>query len=173
MAGRRWFAGKGRDFRVEHVDALPWLSQQPLLRIEVVTVRFEDGARDTYQVPVAYLDRAESEHDHALIGVVDHPVTGQPAVAYDAVYLKDASEVLLAAFHARLSESGTGDAAGHTSFHVVEGAELPPAETPGLVMTAEQSNTSIAYGEDAILKLFRRISAGFNPDIEIHEALTR
>ena len=40
-------------------------------------------------------------------------------------------------------------------------------------MTGEQSNTSIVYGEDGILKLFRRVAEGANPDIEIHDALTR
>jgi maltokinase len=175
MVGRRWFAGKGREFTVAHVDPLPWLSEQPLLRIEVVTVQYEDGTRDSYQLPVAYLDDLEPDHDHALIGHVVDPAAGldnpRTVVAYDAVYLKDGAEVLLAAFHAALSE---GDSqGGATSFHVVEGAEIPSVETPGLVMTAEQSNTSIAYGEEAILKLYRRISAGFNPDIEIHEALSR
>jgi maltokinase len=172
MVGRRWFAGKGREFTVAHVDPLPWLSEQPRLRIEVVTVQFEDGTRDSYQLPVAYLRDLEPDHDHALIGhLADLTDSAATVVAYDAVYLKDCAEVLLAAFHAGLSEGD--DQRGETSFHVVEGAEIPSAETPGLVMTAEQSNTSIAYGEDAILKLFRRISAGFNPDIEIHEALTR
>jgi len=173
MAGRRWFAGKGREFTVVHIDALPWLSTLPRVRIEAVTVQYEDGTHDTYQIPIAYLDAADPEHAHALIGQVPDPTEGSTglAVAYDAVYLKDAAEVLLGGFHAELSEHD--EAERETTFHVVEGAELPPVETPGLVMTAEQSNTSIAYGEDAILKLFRRISAGHNPDIEIHEALTR
>ncbi len=172
MSGRRWFAGKGREFAVVHIDALPWLAHQPRLRVEVVTVQFEDGVRDTYQVPLTYRAEVEPDHDHALIGTVPDPDdAGSSVVAYDAVYLKDACEVLLSAFHSSLDEGD--DVRGATLFHTVEGAELPALETPGLVMTAEQSNTSIAYGEDAILKLFRRISAGFNPDIEIHDALTR
>ncbi len=165
ISGRRWFAGKGRRFTVSHIHAMPWLSQSPRVRVEVVTVRFDDGAVDSYQVPIAYLDAPAADRDHALIGHVEDDELGA-AVAYDAVYLKDASAVLLAAFHDR-----AGD--GTVAFTVVEGADLPDRDTPGTVMTAEQSNTSIAYGEDAILKLFRRISAGFNPDIEIHEALTR
>ncbi len=173
MVGRRWFAGKGREFTVVHIDSLPWLSRLPRVRVEAVTVQYEDGTRDTYQVPIVYLDAIDTEHGHALIGQVPDPDEGASGlvVAYDAVYLKDAAEVLLGAFHAELSEHDSADHA--TTFHTVQGADLPPVETPGLVMTAEQSNTSIAYGEDAILKLFRRISAGNNPDIEIHEALTR
>jgi maltokinase len=88
-------------------------------------------------------------------------------VAYDGVYFKSAAEALLDAF----TRQPDGDCA--VSFHVVEGASLPPLSVPGTVMTGEQSNTSIAYGEEAILKLFRRLSPGGNPDIEVHEALTR
>ncbi|MBA3232809.1 MAG: aminoglycoside phosphotransferase [Propionibacteriales bacterium] len=165
ISGRRWFAGKGRDFMVSHVSTLPWLSQTPRVRIEVVTVRYEDGTHDSYQVPIAYLDERNADYGHALIGEVDDHELGA-TVAYDAVYLKEASSVFLTQFHERADD-------GTVAFKVVDGAELPERGSQGTVMTAEQSNTSIAYGEDAILKLFRRISAGFNPDIEIHEALTR
>jgi maltokinase len=40
-----------------------------------------------------------------------------------------------------------------------------------LVLTGEQSNTSLAYGDQALLKVFRRLAPGTNPDIEVHAAL--
>ena len=40
------------------------------------------------------------------------------------------------------------------------------------VGTAEQSNTSLLYGSQYILKLFRRLQAGVNPDVEIGRFLT-
>ncbi len=166
FASRRWFAGKGREFSVSHIHAMSWLSEeQPKVRIEVVTVDFADGKQDNYQFPVAYLDEPDPGLVHALVGELDHPELGR-VTAYDAVYLRPASALLLDGF---LNRRTTED----LRFEVVEGAELPEANATGIVMTAEQSNTSIAFGEEAILKLFRRISAGCNPDIEIHDALTR
>ena len=41
----------------------------------------------------------------------------------------------------------------------------------GLVIGAEQSNTSIVYGSSSILKVFRRLEPGLNPDAEVHRAL--
>ena len=166
VASRRWFAGKGRDFSVTHVHPLPWLSAtDPRVRIEIVTVRFRDGTQDAYQFPIAYLKVPDPAMGHALVGELEHPELGHVA-AYDAVYFASASKLLLEGFR-------TGRHGDQLSFEVVEGAELPTQGVIGTVMTAEQSNTSIAYGEEAILKLFRRISDGGNPDIEIHEALTR
>lgn len=164
LAEQRWFAGKGRSFSVEAVHPTSWLATSEPLRIELVTVRYDDGAAETYQLLVAYLADAEPELGHALIGPVDSPEFGS-TVAYDGVYLPDAVDVLLLGFLDRRRETDL-------SFYVLDDAELPTDRPVGSVMTAEQSNTSIAYGEEALLKLFRRVSDGGNPDIEISAALT-
>jgi maltokinase len=168
LSGRRWFAGKGREFEVTHVHPLPWLGTEPRVRIEVAEVAYADGKRDSYQLPILYLPAADATLAHALIGDVEHPELGD-VVAYDAVFSKAACDLILEQFHS-VAQVG---AAHDIVFHVVYGAELPAHGSPGFVLTGEQSNTSVAYAEDGILKLFRRIAPGGNPDIEIHEALTR
>jgi maltokinase len=166
FAGRRWFSGKGRTFSVTSVRPLAWRSPvEPQGRIEIVTVQYDDGKSDLYQFPIVYRDAIDPEMAHALVGETSHPELGD-VVAYDGVYFKSMSEALLEGFTRRSADDSV-------SFHVVEDAPIPPLSVPGTVMTAEQSNTSIAYGEDAILKLFRRLSPGGNPDIEVHAALTR
>jgi maltokinase len=165
ISGRRWFAGKGRDFAVTHVHPLPWIGSDAKLRVEVVEVAYADGKRDAYQLPVLYLPEIDQSLAHALIGEVADPELGA-AVAYDAAFSKAACDLILDQFHESADLGGI-------DFHVLAEAELPPRGAPGSVLTGEQSNTSIAYAEDGILKLFRRIADGGNPDIEIHAALTR
>ncbi|MBA3265605.1 MAG: aminoglycoside phosphotransferase [Nocardioidaceae bacterium] len=200
LTNQRWFGGKGREFSVVAVHPLPWLpSDEVRARIEIVTVAYDDGEHDSYQVPLAYLDEVDPTLVHALVGAVESPDLGE-VVAYDAVHLKSVTAALLVGFRGveeetrrrdeaatrRLGGDVTGDGRGQTKlppggldeatqprFVVVDGAELPEASDVGTVSSADQSNTSVIYGESAILKLFRRISTGSNPDIEIHEALTR
>ena len=47
-----------------------------------------------------------------------------------------------------------------------------PHRLPSRIGSAEQSNTSILYGKEYILKLFRRLQPGENPDVEIGRYLT-
>lgn len=169
LPGRRWFAGKGRSFTVQQVHALPWLplgdgaSGELHARVEIVSVEFENGDRHVYQLLAGYLPAADPALEHALIGPVSHDELGD-VVAYDGVHVKEVAAALLSAFAA--------GSAGGMRFHCADGAELPDGLV-GSVLSAEQSNTSIVYGDAAILKLFRRLSPGRNPDIEIHDALTR
>jgi maltose alpha-D-glucosyltransferase/alpha-amylase len=64
--------------------------------------------------------------------------------------------------------SGRLDARSSTAFHeAYHGQHLISR-----VGSAEQSNTSILYGKEFILKLFRRLQSGENPDVEIGRFLT-
>ena len=62
--------------------------------------------------------------------------------------------------------------AGDLRFGTQPGARLADWPSSRLV-TAEQSNTSLIFGEAAILKVFRRLFSGTNPDLEVHSALAR
>jgi maltokinase len=163
---QRWFAGKGREFTVIGVSPVSWLERtDPATRIELVTVQYDDGDVETYQVPVAYLPQADPELAHALIGPVESAELGS-VVAYDAVFLPAAADLLLRGFLDRRSEPDL-------EFHILDDeAELPVEPPVGTVMTAEQSNTSIAYDDQALLKLYRRVRNGANPDVELTAALT-
>ncbi len=62
--------------------------------------------------------------------------------------------------------------AGDLHFERIPGHELD-LTTHSTLLSGEQSNSSVAFGEDSLLKLFRRITPGRNPDISVHEVLTR
>ena len=56
------------------------------------------------------------------------------------------------------------------AFHQLRGD--PESRLEPRVLKAEQSNSSVVYGDRFIIKLFRRIEAGLNPDLEIGRFLT-
>jgi maltokinase len=61
---------------------------------------------------------------------------------------------------------------GTLTFGRAPGSSIPPG-LPARVLTGEQTNSSVVYGETHILKLFRRVSPGVNPDLELPRALAR
>ena len=148
-----------------HVHPMPWLSDASLgcgSRSSPSSTTTASATTTSSRSPTS--PSSTTDRSHALVGELDHPELGD-VVAYDAVHLRHANSCCSTASAPRRQ-------ADEITFQVVEGAELPDADAIGMTMTAEQSNTSIAYGEQGILKLFRRISHGDNPDIEIHHALT-
>ena len=90
--------------------------------------------------------------------------TSRPSHVYDAVHDRTAMGYLLAAFDA--------PPPGDLHFERLPGHDLD-LTTHSTLFSGEQSNSSVAFGEDALLKLFRKITPGRNPDITVHEVLTR
>jgi maltokinase len=160
IAGARWFGGKGREFEVTDVREV---SLRPDLRIALATVTFEGGETATYQLPIGYYDKPQEHLDHALVGTWVDPELGE-VFGYDALHDHALTPILLQAF-------ADGIAVDGLVFHRVGDHEIDTSARSA-VLSAEQSNTSVAFGEDCLLKVFRRVTPGRNPDIEIHERLT-
>ncbi len=161
---QRWFAGKGRVIRDLAVVADTQLAAgDPELRHLVVAVS-QDGTVDRYQVLTGVRAALPDRLRHAMIGRDVRP-DGSTAVIYDAAHDSDLTKILLRAIAARKD-------AGRLRFRRSPDARIN-TNLDSLVLTGEQSNTSLVYGEEAILKLFRRLTPGPNPDLEVTSALAR
>ena len=163
----RWFGGKGREPEVIDVRRLAVLSDDgPRVVVDLVEVGYADGdpaERDLYQLPLSLYADPEHRLDHAFVGWWEDPEVGW-VHAYDAVHDRDAMAVFLRAF--------AFPPDGPLTFRTLPGVRLD-ATAPSTPLSAEQSNSSVMFGDEALLKLFRRVTPGVNPDIEIHDVLTR
>ena len=165
LEGARWFGGKGRGGAIESVQDVATLgpSGDGYCTVHLVEVAYPDGSHETYQVPLAYYEHPETRLDHAFVGWWETPQGWRHA--YDAVHDPEAMAAWLHAFTVE-------DAADGMEFHRLEGHDLDETARAGL-LGAEQSNSSVAFGDDSLLKIFRKVHPGANPDITVHEVLTR
>ena len=157
---QRWFAAKGRRIRSVAVAATTPLRTggEPLLDHVLLAVDFVDASPvQHYQLLVARREHPRGELEHVVIGAAGG------LVAYDGLWDPAVTEWLLDAIR-------TGRTVGEIRFVPEPGAEIAK-DVPGRVLGVEQSNTSVSWGEQSILKLFRRVLPGVNPDLELHRAL--
>ncbi|MFI8189124.1 maltokinase [Streptomyces sp. NPDC085946] len=167
---QRWFAGKDRP-----VTDLGVLSMTELFPgcLHLLVHAGHGGvpapggappAGDCYQLLLGVREHPSPRLGRALIGrVQDGPLAG--LTVYDALHDPRTTQLLLE----RLREPGT---AGPLRFECDPDQHVPAGLVPRL-LDAEQSNSSLVYGDEYILKVFRRIQPGVNPDLEVPGALAR
>jgi maltokinase len=157
---QRWFAAKGRQVRSVAIATITPLRTEgePLLDHVLIAVDFaDDSPVQHYQLLVARREQLRGELDHVVIGSVGG------CLVYDGLWDPAVTEWLLEAIR-------SGRTAGEIRFVPEPGAEIAKG-VPGRVLGVEQSNTSVSWGDQSILKLFRRVLPGVNPDLELHRAL--
>jgi trehalose synthase-fused probable maltokinase len=165
---QRWFGSKGR--RIASVtmrDAASLGAQAPGAWLTLLDVQFERGPGETYLVPL--LVQANGPAEAEALGRVD--TGGAPVRVTDAFDDPAFTGALLGGFTERLtlpSRRGT--------VRFVRTAAFPAGAAAGGLaprrLGAEQSNTSVAYGDALILKVFRRVEPGTNPEHEVTGFLT-
>ncbi|GGN39676.1 maltokinase N-terminal cap-like domain-containing protein [Streptomyces fuscichromogenes] len=167
---QRWFAGKGAPVigfsAVAETELLPSDGRlglhHLLVRVHQPPAPAEVG--DCYQLLIGAREALPPRLAPALIGHVTRgPLAGH--TVYDALYDPRPAEVLLEALR-------TGARIGGLRFERDPGREIRDGLVARL-LTAEQSNSSVVYGDAFILKLLRRVVPGVNPDLEIPLALAR
>jgi maltokinase len=177
LSHARWFGGKGREFEVTDVRrlALPGSADPDttaplgMVSIELVTVTYAPSApgaapeTDVYQVPLSFYLGERPRLSHALVGHWDDAELGE-VWAYDALHDHSATPLWLRGFV-------EGKPVGDIVFHRV-GDDPIDVHARSTIMSVEQSNSSVVFGDDSLMKLFRRVTPGQNPDIEITAALT-
>ena len=177
---RRWFGGKARRIRHARIHAtvpLPWDGGEA--RIAIVRVSYLEGDGETYTLPLTY---ATGDRADVLVG--DHPGAvlcrlrirengNEEGVLYDAALEPAFNRALLELVRDEGQARGED---GHVQgWRTQQLDRLWPEDggTPEPApIKAEQSNTSIIYEDHLILKLFRRLESGLNPDVEISRALS-
>jgi maltokinase len=160
---QRWYASKSRRVTGLEVEEAVALADDPPLLLALLQARFATGSHDLYQVPLAFLSPAQAQ-------------TGSPVArtrqwtAVDAVADPELVRELLRHIEAETTID-TGE--GCVRFAKPElGGPLNP-DAPARPMGVEQSNSSIVFGDETVLKVFRRVEPGINPELELLQFLTR
>ncbi len=157
---QRWYSGAGTAIHDLSIAADVSLRDgDPSLRHLIVIV---PAGHETvrYQVLAGFRSRLPAWLSHAVIGPAPGGMTG-----YDALHDPELASLLLRGIAGQRT-------AGGLRFAREPGAAIedwPDAR----VLRTEQSNTSVVFGESAILKVLRRPFAGCNPDLEVTGALWR
>jgi maltose alpha-D-glucosyltransferase/alpha-amylase len=174
----RWFGGKGR--RIQAVtlgEVVPMHTNGTLTSLVFVHVDYLEGEPEVYLAPLVILagDQAQQRLQASPATVVTRLLsrTKEPRVLCDALAETSWANALLQAMMRHRNFRGAhGDLVTSTTraFRSLQ----RPLETPltARILSTEQSNTSVVYGETFILKFFRRVGEGINPDLEMGRFLT-
>src|SRR5438477_1369590 len=179
IAQRRWFAGKARRMKsVSIADAIEVPSTDRSAYLLAIVVSYAEGDPETYQLPVTYANAAEAPQilerwPHAAVTWLRTSAEEQRGILYDALGPPGFAEGLLSIIaKRRRAASSTGMLVGSTTraFARLRGPETIRLEAA--LSVAEQSNNSVVFGERLILKVFRRLEEGVNPELEVGRFLT-
>ncbi len=178
LQGCRWFQSKARIISgLELVETVLLKQGGTEFPVFFLKVTYPEGDPEIYQIPLAFLTGSDAaqlftESPHAVIACLS--IGDEEGFLCDAVHDRKFREALLAFILGRRQlhgEKGGILGAGHAAVFRHESAAVPE-HLPSELFNSEQTNSTLIYGSRHVLKLFRKVEPGINPEAEISRFLT-
>lgn len=164
LSGFRWFGDKGRPIAsVSSRIAAAIPSANHWIAMLLIDVEFQSGLASTWFVPIVFESKPSVPAQFVVTDAEGNKWFGSDGAAhpvFQSWMLESAKTGATLAFDQSDLRWHSSDAA----------RDLPTI--PGRLLSGEQSNSSIVYGDQAIIKVMRRVVNGLNPDVELGRFLT-
>ncbi|MEK6480485.1 maltose alpha-D-glucosyltransferase [Catalinimonas sp. 4WD22] len=173
----RWFGGKARviqNISIKHHANVPL--DNSVAAFLIIEISYNEGLNEYYQLPISFIADEfsgfmRSNFSQGLIAPIQ--VDGQKGYLYDAVYNEAFRQMLFQIMVKKKKGKENGSSLiGSADKSAIKLWKEKNKDVNSKVLSAEQSNTSIIYEKDYFFKLYRKLDAAMNPDVEITRFLT-
>ena len=162
---KRWYGGKASTLKyIEVVDYFKIASEKNTYYGVLIEVNYKEAFLQHYFMPVAFM--AEDELDTKTL-IAPVTLNGQEGYLVDALHQEDFRRLVFESI-----VNGAKNDAFNVKYHKGKSLSKETKYVSSRFMGIEQSNTSIIYNDNLVLKFFRRIYVSTNPDYEISRFLT-
>jgi maltose alpha-D-glucosyltransferase/alpha-amylase len=179
LPSRRWFRSKARNIESIHIrEKIPvpmrWREKAFLLLFDV---KYAEGEPETYVLPLACAfgkkaEEIERAWPQLLLARVALTRPRRTGALYDAIVSKEFCRALLdLTSRERTVKGNEGELEAEPTRVLKRIRHDEGLDIEAKVGKAEQSNSSVVYGSRLILKFFRRLDPGINPELEIERFL--
>ncbi|MBD2041857.1 maltose alpha-D-glucosyltransferase [Microcoleus sp. FACHB-672] len=169
----RWFGGKARIVQSTHIgEVIPISYKDMEAQLVWLQVDYTQGDPQTYLLLLAYAEGEQAALIHAEMPqavVARLQLAGKelPGILFDAVVDKSFLSFPLEAIAQNQAYKGKAGQLVATATDIFQQIKEDASNLEPALVKGEQSNTSVIYGDGFILKLFRKLEEGINPDLEI------
>ena len=180
LGPRRWFGAKARRIKgvtIGEAVLLPYATG--LAYLVLATVQYTEGSAESYLLPMAFASSEQAQHllnnlRHTVVARLSlQPDDHESGVIFDPLIDRDFARALLDVVLSRRRFHGVagGELVGHPA-RPLRGLLARTESLEPRVVTAEQSNSSLIFGSTLIMKIFRKVEPGINPDLELGRYLS-
>ncbi|MSM38873.1 MAG: maltose alpha-D-glucosyltransferase [Geobacter sp.] len=168
-----WYFGKGRTIsQVSVIESFPLKQHERLFLLAFIQVNYTDGVPEIYQLPLTWLpsERVQSLMDSHPLGTIAPLAIGDAeGILCDAIYLEEFRELLydLIGNQSKIHGANDSQLVGRRGSFLTKNQPPRTELFPGRVTVVEQNNSSILFGDHLLLKMYRKLDEGINPEPEV------
>lgn len=179
IIGCRWFGSKARKIQwIRITESIRLERDESVITLLLLEIRYTEGLSDVYLLPLSFASEDEAElivEENSQAVIARLKTTEAEGIIFDAVYSRKFRRALFWMLTKKSTFKGLNGKITTYPGKLMKTLKFSGREflsEKSQVLKAEQSNTSLLYGTELILKLYRHLEEGINPELEMSRFLT-